>query len=913
DRERVINLGLDLQGGVHMVLGFDSQEIEPERRQEFLDSGYREADIQYLIQQQVLQQISRRVNDFEAKEPIIQTLGRNQVQIQLPGEKDIQRAKNLITKTALLNFHIVDGPDETVKLFATIKDAYPDEFVPFINRPLPGEPFTVAVEHYNRVKEVLQKAQEKGLIPEDKVILFSQPPKAYQKQLYQLYVLDKKPIASGEGLTSAAAIPDRDNPPYWMTPFQFNNDAGQRFGLATEANINRAMAIVLDNVVVSAPTIRDRIDTNGQITGSFEDLEARDLSIALNSGSMVVPVHEELSMVVGASLGADAVSKGVLSSLVGVAVVGVFMIIYYLWAGLIAVICLILNGLFIVAAMAYFNMTLTLPGIAGLILTVGMAVDSNVLIFERMREELKLGHTLLSSIENGFNRVAVTILDANITTLIAAAVLFQFGTGPIEGFAVTLTIGILGTVFTALVVCRAMIDFVVARKWVTKFTMLHILPREPRVNWMKYALPASTTSLIIIIAGMVFFGVRGKEMFGVDFSEGTTIQLSLGADQHVPVEDLRVALGKADFDSPIVQELEEGVDQDINKFLIRVSDINPEAAAPASAAASAETAAQPAEAAPAPAETAPVTPEAAPAPAEPAPVTPEAAPAEPVSAPADGEAAPPEPATEQPAASAEAEEPAPPATAAAPVTPPATAGAVETVGERIQKALAPLTRDGSPASVRILQEQTVGPAVGAQLRMDALKAVFASFFFIIIYLAIRFELKFAAGAIVAVFHDVLITVAFFAFFGFEIDMNVIAAILTLIGYSLNDTIVIFDRVREDLRLYRGKGYKFSQILNMAVNVTMARTLLTSLTVFFVVVVLLIFGGDALRGFSIALTIGVIAGTYSTIFIASPVAYVWQQYQIRHALAEEAKSLDETRRKKKSSGVKPKGGAKGTPA
>lgn len=658
DRDRVINLGLDLQGGVHMVLSFDWHELPPARTQELLDQGYRPSQIQERVQQQVLQQITRRVNDFEAKEPIIQTLGDNQVQIQLPGEKDIERAKRLITKTAQLNFHIVAGPDETVQVFSKIRDAYPDQFLPYVNRPMPNEPFTVPAANYARVREVLERAAKESNIPEDKIVLFSQPPKPYQPQRYMLYVLEKEPLARGEGLTSAAAAPDNDHPPYWAIYFNMSSAAAEDFAKGTGANLGRQMAIVVDNAVISAPTIQAQIGASGQITGSFEDAEARDLAIALNSGSMVVPVHEQMSRVVGASLGADAVRKGVVSSLAGLAVIGIFMIIYYRTSGVIAVVGLVINALLIIALMAYFNMTLTLPGIAGLILTVGMAVDSNVLIFERIREELKLGHTMLSSIENGFERVAVTILDANITTLIAAAVLFQFGTGPIEGFAITLTIGILTTVFTALIVCHAMIDFLVARKLLTKFRMMSILPRQPKVRWLRYGLGASSVSIVIIVAGLIVFGIRGNNMFGVDFTEGTTMEVVLSSNDRVPVNDVRVALGNAGFNSPVVQEMGEDNLSSPNRFLIRVGDINPEQSAPATTGASEGQAATPA--ATESAATAPDTPESA-ATAQETPSTAE------TDASTTAEAVP--PAAEPAPATPETTTPAPEAASPAPATP----------------------------------------------------------------------------------------------------------------------------------------------------------------------------------------------------------------------------------------------------
>ncbi|HOH52194.1 MAG TPA: protein translocase subunit SecD, partial [Candidatus Hydrogenedentes bacterium] len=469
DRSRVINLGLDLQGGIHMVLGFDVNDLDPERLKEYRDNNWSDENIEKEIQQTVLDQITRRVNDFEAKEPVIQALGTTQIQIQLPGEKDVQRAKNLITKTAMLNFHIVAGPDAAQDVFGKIRDAFPEEFLPFVKlSALRADALTVAPDNYERVERVLAKAAEAGVIPEDKFVAFSQKPKPYEDvQDYQLFVLDKKPIASGEGLASSAAIPDESNPPYWQILFAFNGAASEQFAEATGNNIGNPMAIVLDGVVVSAPTIRDRIAGRGQISGNFEGEEARDLAIALNSGSMVIPVREEFTRTVSASLGADTVRKGVISSLASLVLVGVFMVFYYQGLGIVALLGLVVNALLIIAAMAYFNLTLTLPGIAGLVLTMGMAVDANVLIYERIREELRLGHTVLASVESAFKRAGITILDANLTTLIAGAVLMQFGTGPIQGFALTLSIGICTTLFSALVVTPAIVDFMLSKKLIT--------------------------------------------------------------------------------------------------------------------------------------------------------------------------------------------------------------------------------------------------------------------------------------------------------------------------------------------------------------------------------------------------------------------------------------------------------------
>ena len=815
DRSRVINLGLDLQGGIHMVLGFDINDLEPERLKEYRDNNWSDENIEKEIQQTVLDQITRRVNDFEAKEPVIQALGTTQIQIQLPGEKDVQRAKNLITKTAMLNFHIVAGPDAAQEVFGKIRDAFPEEFLPFVKlSALRADALTVSPDNYERVERVLTKAAEAGVIPEDKFVAFSQKPKPYEDvQDYQLFVLDKKPIASGEGLASSAAIPDESNPPYWQILFAFNGAASEQFAEATGNNIGNPMAIVLDGVVVSAPTIRDRIAGRGQISGNFEGEEARDLAIALNSGSMVIPVREEFTRTVSASLGADTVRKGVISSLASLVLVGVFMVFYYQGLGIVALLGLVVNALLIIAAMAYFNLTLTLPGIAGLVLTMGMAVDANVLIYERIREELRLGHTVLASVESAFKRAGITILDANLTTLIAGAVLMQFGTGPIQGFALTLSIGICTTLFSALVVTPAIVDFMLSKKLITKCRMLAVVPANPGIPFMQVRKVVISVSMACIAVGMVWFGTRGMDNFGVDFRQGTNLMLSLKADQQIPVDQVRSALTSAGFSNPVVQETSDEENRP-NLFIVRVGDVTRETTAGVEGA-------------------------------------------------------------------------------------PAT---VRTVAERIQETLVPLTPGKTPGEVVVEDEQTVGPSVGAQLRWDALNALFWALVFIIGYVWVRFELRFALGAVLALVHDLFFTVGFFSLLGGEISMGVIAALLTILGYSINDTIVVFDRVREDMEKSRGRGIKFISVLNGAINVTLSRTLLTSLTTLFVTVVLAIFGGEAIQDFAVVLTIGILVGTYSSIFIASPVVLLFQNLKVSKALkAEGPAQQDRGGRRRRNTG------------
>lgn len=812
DRNRVINLGLDLQGGVHMVLGFDINDLPEDRLKEYRDRNYTDDQIRQEVQDVVLQQITRRVNDFEAKEPIIQTQGTTQIQVQLPGEKDVERAQRLITKVAQLNFHTVAGSDETFAFLEKVKQAHPEEFVAFLIPPTrSGEPLRTSVENYDRAKRLFEQASEEKLLPEGKTILFSQTPKAFEEQFYSLYVVDTVPLMPGEGLSTASAIPDQANPPYWEILFGFGPEAAATFGEVTKANIGRAMAIVVDNVVVAAPVIRDQISANGSISGSFEGEEARDLAIALNSGSMVVPVREEYTGVVGATLGRDSIRKGVMSSLAGLALVAAFVLVYYRAAGLIAVICLAINAILVIAAMAYFGMTLTLPGIAGLILSIGMAVDANVLIYERLREELALGHTLLSSVESGFKRAAVTILDANVTTLIAAIVLFQFGTGPIEGFAITLSIGVLASVFTALVVSKAMFDAALSRGLIKHLTMMSIIPNDRKIAFMGARNVCMAVSAVAIVLSMSYFFYRGWDNFGVDFTQGTSLKLTLLTESEVDTDAIRGALGDAGFSGPQVQRSSSDLSGLGNTFLVRVGDVGGDVLS------------------------------------------------------SDG-----------------------------------TEPAGKTISQRVQDALAPLTGKAAAEGVELDDVQTVGPSVGAQLRGDALEALFWSLFMILLYVTFRFEWKFAAGAVVALVHDLLIVVGIMSLLGRQISMPTIAALLTIVGYSLNDTIVVFDRIREDIKLYRGKGYKLAQLMDIAINATLSRTMLTSGTTLFVVVVLYFFGGDSINDFALALILGIGIGTYSSIFIASPVVHMLDKYFAKAVDTSDGTPTDSSRRRRKSS-------------
>ena len=483
-----INLGLDLQGGMHLVLEVDTgkavedtveriaQELRSQLRKDhirvselarvngnkislsvkgkeniekcekLLDAEFKDlrlvtrskseeslsvmldlpdkevASIKRLAADQALETIRNRIDQFGVSEPDIRNQGENRILIQLPGIKDTQRAKTLIGRTALLEFKLLD---ETGDINAALNGNVP-----------PGS-------------ELLYEVKEDP---------------ATKRTAKTPYLVQKRALLTGASLTDARVeIDSQYNEPY--VSIQFDKKGGRIFSQITEQNVKKRLAIVLDNKVYSAPVIQEKISGGAaRITGSFTMEQARDLAIALRAGALPAPVNVIEERTVGPSLGHDSIRKGLISMCIGGILVILFMIVYYKGSGVIADIALLLNIIIIAGGLAGFQATLTLPGIAGIILTIGMAVDANVLIFERIREEMTLGKTPRASVEAGFNRATLTILDANVTTLIAALVLFQFGTGPVKGFAVTLSLGVLASLFTALVLSRLIFDYLLIKR-----------------------------------------------------------------------------------------------------------------------------------------------------------------------------------------------------------------------------------------------------------------------------------------------------------------------------------------------------------------------------------------------------------------------------------------------------------------
>ncbi|MCD6330364.1 MAG: protein translocase subunit SecD [Candidatus Cloacimonetes bacterium] len=495
-----LKLGLDLQGGMHLVLEVDTEGLPAETAENAIKSA-----------QQI---ITNRIDQFGVAEPTIQKIGTKRILVQLPGLRDAGRAKELIGKTALLEFQLVantqdirnavEAIDEYLKSnydkYAYLKkvedekataveealfesetaDSLADSTAAVVEETshdhlfsslvaIYGQRLIVRPENLELFRKVINLPEIQEIMPEGVVILLGKVDKDNIQGARPVYFLYDTVELTGTHLKTAdvrigqGMDPKIANKPY--VSLQFDNEGSRIFANVTGSHINEQLAIVLDNIVHSAPVINDKIrDGNAMITGIGDMDEAKDLAIVLNAGNLPAPVNIVEERTVGPTLGSDSIKAGFKAAIIGLILVMLFMIIYYKISGIIANIALIGNVLIILAVLTMLNASLTMPGIAGIILTIGMAVDANVLIFERIREELRAGKSVRTAIDNGYKRAVITIADANITTLITAVVLYQFGTGPIRGFAVTLSIGILASMFTAIVVTKAIFDGVITRK-----------------------------------------------------------------------------------------------------------------------------------------------------------------------------------------------------------------------------------------------------------------------------------------------------------------------------------------------------------------------------------------------------------------------------------------------------------------
>ena len=461
-RRQAVHLGLDLQGGMHLVLEVDRSKMNPAEAKDAVDRA--------------MEILRRRIDEFGVAEPLIQREGEDRIVIQLPGLTDRARAMELIGKTALLEFKLVRTPEETKAVFDRI-DAYlaarggaadsTARHALTTNFQAMDIAAFIRNDDLPTVQRLLATPGLDSIIPSDSQLLWGNPNEAAAGVTGQyLYVVKHEPEMTGGSVATADAQVglSTTNPGAWGVSMKLTPKGRADFARVTGNNVGRELAIVLDNVVASAPRINERIPNgSASITGSFSIETSKDLAIVLRAGALPAPVRVIEERSVGPSLGADSVQEGLMAGLVGTLLVVVFMALYYQLSGLIAIVAMVLNVFYLIAALAGFGATLTLPGIAGIVLTIGMSVDANVLIFERIREELRNGRTVRQAVATGYARAFRTILDAHVTTLISAFFLFQFGTGPIKGFAVTLVIGLIANMFTAVLFTRMIFDFMLDR------------------------------------------------------------------------------------------------------------------------------------------------------------------------------------------------------------------------------------------------------------------------------------------------------------------------------------------------------------------------------------------------------------------------------------------------------------------
>ena len=564
------------------------------------------------------------------------------------------------------------------------------------------------------------------------------------------------------------AFPTQDQNGAWEISKVFNSQGAKEFANVSGKFVGSRLAIVLDNVCYSAPRINERIaGGSARISGDFSKEDAQELAIVLQSGSMPVELQFAGESRTDPTLGADSVRSGILSCVVGLVLVLIFMAFYYKKGGMIAVAALVANILLVVGSMAILGATFTLPGIAGIILTIGMAVDTNVLIFERIREELASGRTLFNATREGYGKAFITIFDANVTTLITALILMKFGSGPIQGFAYTLAIGIVASMFTGIFMSRIFFDMLTQDHSVKELGGFAAKPPRTLDFWSgrKKAVVISA-ALITLSLGVILS--KGSDILSVDFTGGNSLIYDV-KNKAITQGSVESALKDAGFNNPKVvfksglvdetKQLEVTVKEGHEKF-DDVSD---------------------------------------------------------------------------------------------------SAGLFTKIDG--------LVRTNAEDAPRVGQ-LSVGGVVGDEFTKQAFLAIGLSLIAIFFYITLRFESIFAWGAIAALAHDTLIAIGIYTLLGNQISLPVIAALLTIIGYSLNDTIVVFDRIRENSGQIKKKT--IIEIMNESINSTLNRTILTSVTTILVVLILTLFGGGAISGFALILLIGVLIGTYSSIFVASPI-------------------------------------------
>ncbi|MEH7879710.1 protein translocase subunit SecD [Rhizobium laguerreae] len=670
--------------------------------------------------QQSLEVIRQRVDQVGVSEPTIQRIGANRVLVQLPGAQDPSRLRELLGSTAKMSFHML-APN---------------------NAPGPG--VTMLNDDEGRSYPVLDRVEISGDRLSDARVSFDSN--------------TREPIVS----------------------FRFDSAGATRFAEITRQNVGNPFAIVLDNKVLSAPVIREPITGgSGQISGSFSADSATTLAAMLRAGALPAKLTVIEERTVGADLGADAIKMGIYSGIVGFALVAAFIFVLYGSWGFLANIALLIHTILTLSALTLVGATLTLPGIAGVVLGIGLAVDANVLINERIREETRKGKSAFAAIDTGFRRAYSTIIDGNMTALIAAAILFFFGSGPVRGFAVTMALGLIISMFTSVAFVRVAMIEITRRRKLKVLNIRPLIPFSPydkHIEFMKARFFGVTVSALLSIASVVLFIHPGLN-YGVDFRGG--IQMAVKTQGAADLAKFREGLDSLGLGEITLQSF-----GDKSSILVR----------------------------------------------------------------------------------AQRQE-----------------GGEEAQTAAVTKLKAEVAKIDPTATVE--GTDVIGPKVSGELAWAGILSVVIASFAMLLYIWVRFEWPFAVGAIVTLVLDVTKAIGFFAITGLDFNLTAIAAILTLVGYSVNDKVVVYDRMRENMRLY--KSMPLREIIDKSINETLARSLYTNATAFLALVPMAIWGGSAVSSFAIPMVFGILVAGASSIFIAAPILLFLGDWRRRHAKAAPA--------------------------
>ncbi len=713
-----LQLGLDLKGGVAFTLE------APARAGDTTDDYQRRQKLNKAIEI-----IGNRINSMGVAEPVIRPIGTSRIEVQLAGinTRDNPDVVDAVKKPAQLAFRLVmEGTGPMAEAPTNVPPGYE----------------VLAEEDDNR--------QNGG------------------QTAISYYLVKRIPELTGSAVKNAIASVDQFGG--YQVHLNFTSEGSKKFAELTTANVGRLLGIVLDGKLYNAPRINEPI-TGGsaQITGRYTAREAELLANVLNNPlDIELQVKEQYE--VGPSLAEDAISSGVRASLIGTAAVCAFMITFYATGGVVAVLSLAVNIVIIVGVMSSIGATLTMPGLAGIVLTIGMAVDANILIFERMREELALGKTLSSANQGGFIKALTTILDAHFVQLIICAIMIWLGTGPIKGFGFTLLIGVLSTLFSVLITGHMVMEMIIDSAWVQKITMRRML-KDLNVDFVRYGKPAAIGSVALVVISIAYVFYQGDRIYGIDFAGGDQVSANFTHKiDPARIREVAKAAGVGEVSPTYTSDLGSGKEQ------LKLE------------------------------------------------------------------------------------------------TPYGKSGILFTA---LQKAYpdAGLVNVGS---------SQIGATIGKEIRWNAILAVGVSMLVILAYIAFRFEFGFGIGAMASTLHDILMNIGIFVLFGHQFSAPMVAAILCVAGYSINETVVVFDRIREELKL--DPSGRLKDVINNAIRKVFARTIMTATTTFLAALSLFLFGGGQLHDIAFTFLVGIVTSTFSAIFIAAQVFYWWHKGDRKHVEA-----------------------------